>query len=643
MSARSPSGVFRWPGFRRRGERSSAAVGQALGVWTIWAAMTLMGLWLAGRYALTMPYGDEWTLLPTATGHRPVTLDWLWSQHNEHRLFLPKLIYVGIGAVSRWDFRAAAFCSVLALSGLSLLMVLAAAAARRRIRITDAVFPLALLHWGHYLNLLWGFQVTYVTSVVLVGVLLTLIARCGGRLSLWSAVTAAVCLVGLTLCGMEGLVYVPAMACWLVLAGIGRWRDGQPRARAAGGLTIGLAVLPMILLGLYFVGYSRSTPQAAWPGPAASMRTGLQFTANGLGPAAKEVWPISGILLLAGCAWGVWLAARAYRRRPQQRDRAAGFLCFLAAAVGLAVAIGVGRSGYGPESGFMPRYVTLAVPLLCCIYLLGEAYATPVVSGRLRRVFLMVMCVAAAVNARKGLPRAADLTAPVRALEADVRLGIPPRFLAVRHCRQRGFAASQAALTRLLQTLRQARLGPYRKLPVQPASAGLKIRRLAQLHSSQPPVERVRLSAGHSVSQRFRVGEPMELSRIDVDLGKRQRGCSPARLQWTLKEVTATGPGILLASGEIALRGLPPDDCATLRCAGVRVGPGRLFELGLRASSASSADAEVDIPLYRSMAAGVASAVRREAAVDGRASLRAFLYLDRAGIARLARRRADGL
>ncbi len=426
--------------------------------------MTVSGVWLVAEYALTMPYGDEWTLLGAATGQQPLTLDWLWSQHNEHRLLLPKLIYLGLGQLSGFDFRAGPLFNVLALSGLSLLLMLAVRATRGHTRITDAVFPLALLHWGQYLNLLWGFQVTYVTSVILVGSLLTVIFRCNRQLSLRGAILTAFCLVALALGGLEGLIYVPPIACWLVIVGINRWQSGEPGGRSRGLLMVGLAVLPMVFVGLYFVDFNRSAPEAAWPGIVASVATSLQFLSNGLGPATKEIWPASGLLILAACTWSGWLLVRVYRNRPCERERTIGFLLFFAATVLLALAVGFGRAWMGPKAGFMPRYVTLAVPLLCFLYLLVETYPRPLLATRIRHTFFILMCVTAAINARKGLRRAVLLEAPIVAVEEDVRAGIPPRSLAARHCEQRGLRAPEAVLAQQFETLRKARLGPYRDL-----------------------------------------------------------------------------------------------------------------------------------------------------------------------------------
>src|SRR5690606_31545168 len=65
-------------------------------VWSTWALMLAGALWFLGRYGSNVPSWDGWDMVPTLTGHQPVTLDWLWSQHNEHRVPVPRLLLLGL-------------------------------------------------------------------------------------------------------------------------------------------------------------------------------------------------------------------------------------------------------------------------------------------------------------------------------------------------------------------------------------------------------------------------------------------------------------------------------------------------------------------------------------------------------------------
>jgi len=424
--------------------------------------MSLAALGFAATYALAMPYGyDEWSWVPFVTGAQPVTLPWLWSQHNEHRMVLPRLIYLGLGGLTGYDFRAGTFFNVIALSVLAAALMLAARALRGRTGLCDAFFPLAVLHWGQGENLQWGFQLNFVTAVLLAGLVLVQVARCGERLGIRSALGITACLVCLGLCGTFGLAYVPAVACWIALAGVLRRRDRDAHARRDGTILLLLAALPAALVGAYFLGYQGPEHHETSPGLGASLRTSLQFLSYGIGPAAKETWPVSGGLILAVCALLVLQGLRGFRQKPEERLRAAGFLCFLGGILSLALGIGWGRSFLGPDAGFAPRYVTLAVPLLCLVYLQCGAFAASSARFRVQRVLFVLMCLLALVNAKKGLKYAADFSHPVAALEADARAGVPPEILVLQHG-ERLRLAPAAYYARQLRRLREARLGPYR-------------------------------------------------------------------------------------------------------------------------------------------------------------------------------------
>src|SRR5262245_2507948 len=75
-------------------------------VWTVWLAMSASALWFVGRYGSNMPHLDDWGIIPYLTGNEPVTLRWLWSEHNEHRIPLPRLLLLTVFNAGGKDFRS---------------------------------------------------------------------------------------------------------------------------------------------------------------------------------------------------------------------------------------------------------------------------------------------------------------------------------------------------------------------------------------------------------------------------------------------------------------------------------------------------------------------------------------------------------
>ena len=120
--------------------------------------MTLAGLGLVFLYGLSMPFGDEWAWVGQTTSTQPVTWSWLWSLHNEHRMFLPRFDLSGHRQVDGPQFRAGAYFNIMLLAGTAWLMMVAARRGRGRALWCDAVFPLAMLQAGQITNLIWGFE-----------------------------------------------------------------------------------------------------------------------------------------------------------------------------------------------------------------------------------------------------------------------------------------------------------------------------------------------------------------------------------------------------------------------------------------------------------------------------------------------------
>ena len=352
-----------------REPREHLACGASWFVWAVWGAMLLAALAFVWKFGSNVPYWDEWEMVPILAGEQPVDAAWLWSEHNGHRIPLPKLLLLAAYKLTGADFRVGMYANVLALGAVAFIMIWVAKGLRGRSSYADAFFPLVLLHWGHCENFLWTWQLTQVTPVILVFILLIIIVHQGVHLSFGVAVLAGLCLLMLPLCGFPGLVYVPALAIWLGFAGVQYWRSperyGKPRALVIWGLMSAA----LLLVALYFVGYQEPAHHL----PALHSGTSLirfirsclsttgQFLSGGFGPAAEPSWPYSGLVMLGLLllTTGMLLRAAKRARAAEDRFRALALLLFIAATICLALSVGLGRQGYG----FTLRYFLLATPV----------------------------------------------------------------------------------------------------------------------------------------------------------------------------------------------------------------------------------------------------------------------------------------
>lgn len=122
-------------------------------------------MWVATAYAIhfaqRFPYADDWNMVvPVLARLRPFNIEWLWSQYNEHRIFIPRLAFVLLGRVDHGDFRAPVLLNVAALAVISALFIVAARRRRGASSVSDCFFPFMLLHllqssvfWGRAVSI----------------------------------------------------------------------------------------------------------------------------------------------------------------------------------------------------------------------------------------------------------------------------------------------------------------------------------------------------------------------------------------------------------------------------------------------------------------------------------------------------------
>jgi hypothetical protein len=427
----------------------------ALLVWATWGAMTAALLGYVAAFARDVPWWDDWDLVPVLSGEEPASAAWLWEPHNEHRIPVPKLIHLALAAPDGADFRTVPYLNALGLSAGALALIVAARRLRGRTELSDALFPLALLHWGQYDNLLWSFQVQFICSTVLFLFAVALVAASATPAGPGRTLLVGLCALALPFCGANGAALAPALAVWLA---------GCALARRGAWLPAGLAVLVVGAVALSFLGYARPALHPPSPGVGPGLRSALLVLLMADGPAgAVPYGPLVGmfvlLLALAGCA----ALARASLTGRTDRSRGLGILAAVAGVVALGAGVGWGRAGlYAASPGEITgvtRYVTLMAPLACCASLAWT------LTGR--RLVPYLLLAAAVVmlpaNTRLGWEAARWRADALDHLTADARRGMPPDELSATY-RPVVHAVDPELLAERLTMLRRARLGPYRGL-----------------------------------------------------------------------------------------------------------------------------------------------------------------------------------
>jgi hypothetical protein len=430
--------------------------------------MLLGALAFVIRYGRNVPFWDEWGLFADGilTGDQPLTITWLWRQHNEHRIPLPKLIILSLLGLTGYDFRAGMFVNVAILAALAFALVRAARRLRGWTSYTDAFFPMALLHVGHAECFLWSWQVQFTVTTALAGLLLITIVRSGEGAALNTGAVAGLCLLLLPLGGANGLALVPALALWLIYLAAVQWRCPKPHAKRNAVLMLFFALASLLLVGLSFIGLERSPGPAYSPGLTTTLESALQFLTGSFGAAAGlyrtlMMAAMVGLLLLTAGT----LFANVYCNQYEKRPQVLGLLLFLAAFTCLALGFGWGR----PGAGLSMRYSILAVPVLCCIYLTWEV-CNPLDIGSFIQVCLFtLMSFMTSSNIQSGISWGSPHCKGMEAFEQELRKGVPPSILAEHHVSFLCPWCSKEDLAPPLRWLRDERVGQFRLMPEDPS------------------------------------------------------------------------------------------------------------------------------------------------------------------------------
>jgi hypothetical protein len=140
--------------------------------------LLLAALWFSFTHASPLPYGDEYELTPVLTGHQPLSLTYLLSRHNEHRLPLSRLALHAVLPMVGYDFRYAAMALPLCLGAAALGLAAALARARGHWLWSDNVPALLLLSFGNAETLTWAFNLHFGFQVVLSLAVLACLTPC---------------------------------------------------------------------------------------------------------------------------------------------------------------------------------------------------------------------------------------------------------------------------------------------------------------------------------------------------------------------------------------------------------------------------------------------------------------------------------
>ncbi len=375
--------------------------------WGLIALPAVLAVSLVCRYGIDVPFWDEWAIavLLRRIDDGTLTLGALFSQHNEHRMLVPLTIQILAAHVGTWDTRVGMWLTqgVLAamLGGcISLWRPPTGPRYPLWMVVSFALVSLLLFSPAQHQNLFWGFQVSfYLPAACLLASTIVAAAPAIG-LGAALALIAALSTVA-SFSHFAGLMTWPLSAAAVMLV---RGRPGRHTRLMWCAWTACVGGV----MGVYFLGYEPPTASpSVWLalGDPVALAGGVAVCVGGL--LCVGAHPV-GLAIFGGAAISIaFLSLLAvvwrYRSDASLVIGTAPWIVMGSFGFLTAIAIAIGRVGYGYVALLESRYVAFTVWILISILMIAATLRARLETAATRRMWHAVVACILALSA-VGLP-----------------------------------------------------------------------------------------------------------------------------------------------------------------------------------------------------------------------------------------------
>ncbi len=162
-------------------------------------------IFLLHFYSNPFPYSDEWNFLPQAIGVEPLTWDWVWAQHSDHRIPIQKIFQVSLLRLTGYDFGLLILANTILIFLTTSLLISAVRIYRESSQVGDLIIPLILMNPG-FGPFIWSFHFEFMSSTLLSLIFLAFFLQKNTPSCNTSYIMGSICILLMAFCGMNGVV-----------------------------------------------------------------------------------------------------------------------------------------------------------------------------------------------------------------------------------------------------------------------------------------------------------------------------------------------------------------------------------------------------------------------------------------------------
>lgn len=320
------------------------------------------------KYGVNLPYWDQWIVgrLFEKFHNNSLTFNDFFEQQNESRLFFPKLVFLSLGLLTRWDVRAEMWvifllACIVSLNIYWLLHITVSGSTLKRILIATfcnlLIFsPIQLENW------LWGIQiVVFVPIVCLTSCILISYSRLSAK---------AKFLICMCLCTVSTYSYANGLLCWILALPIVILNSRKELAKHRWLLVVWIIGFIFNTVA-YFYNYQKPSYHPSFlealKHPVQATHYFISFIgapfAFGVSIDTLTVATIIGLVLILLFLASSFYAALKAASDSKQLILLAGWLTIGWYAIASDAITTLGRVGFGVAQAMSSRYSTFAVYL----------------------------------------------------------------------------------------------------------------------------------------------------------------------------------------------------------------------------------------------------------------------------------------